>query len=501
MLSVRTAALTAFLVGFAVHAGNLGNGFAWDDDYLIEGNPSVHGFDQAASWFTEPWSAGSSLGSGRDQNALYWRPLAQASYALDWTLGGGSPVPFHVTNDLLHALASALVALLAAAVVRRSSVAAAPALAALGAGLAFAVHPVHSEAVNLATYRTTLLADAAVLLGMVLWAQRLARGGLRVRDGFLLAAVLAAGVMGKESAVMLPAFLVLTEWALGEAGLPGWRRVAPYLPVAAAALVYLVIHQSVTGPPKLDYFATSSRWEVFVTMQTVVALYARLLVFPWPLTSFYDWSIMPIRDDLGHPDAVLGLTLLVLALAALAYALWRRAPATLLSLGLLLGALLPYAHFLTFFDLCGERFLYLASAGPCIGLGVFLARPLRSAIFARTCALALGVVFAGVSATRTAVFDSSHTMLLDMVDGYPRSFNAHVGLAKSFAQRGAKEDAVRHGLVALSIMPDFDPAALRAAAFIGESRGQAAQRAFLEAEVQRRGLSEGPLVEALRGLP
>ena len=47
------------------------------------GNPSVHGFDRAAEWFSQPWSAGSSLGSGREQNALYWRPLAQATYALN----------------------------------------------------------------------------------------------------------------------------------------------------------------------------------------------------------------------------------------------------------------------------------------------------------------------------------------------------------------------------------------------------------------------------------
>lgn len=515
-LSLTTrAALLTFGVALAAHVGNLANDFAWDDDYLIVGNPAVHGFEQAAAWFAQPWSAGSTLGSGREQNALYWRPLAQASYALDWVLGGGRPWTFHLTNDLLHALASVMVALLAAALARRADPQGSPrrpALAAALAGVAFAVHPVHSEAVNLATYRTTLLADLSVLAGLVLWARAcLAPAGPGLRAGAGAAALLAVGVMSKESALMLPALLVLVEWALGAPLLSARalrRRAIPYLPVAAVAVLYLVVHARVTGPPKLDYFVAASRWEVWVTMLTVVTLYVRLMVFPWPLTSFYDWSIMPVRDDWTHPDALVGLALLALMVAGLVWALWRRASVPLVALGLWLGALLPYAHFLRFFDLCGERFLYLASAGPIVALGVWFARcldtgaPLESARPAggrlgRAMVVAVVLLFGVVSARRTAVFASSHTMLLDMVDGYPNSFNAHLGLARSFAERGEADEALRHGLEAHRILPDLDAPTLEVADFVGVARGGAARRAFLAGEVARRGLADGPLVEAL----
>lgn len=509
---MRRAATIAAMLALLVYLPNLWNDFAWDDDYLIVGNPSVHGFSHARSWFFEPWSAGSSLGTGREQNALYWRPLAQASYALDWSIGvwlsgRGVPLPFHVTNDALHALASLFVALLAGRLARdlgASRTVFGADVAALVAGCLYAVHPVHGEAVNLATYRTTLLSDAAVLGALWLHARR--------AHGLLVAAALAVGLMAKESALVLPGMLVVLDLAV-RTKRSAIEHARAYVPVLLVMAAYLVIHRSVTGPPKLDFFAGATAGETAVTMFAVYRLYLGLLLVPWPLTSFYDWSIMPIRDSFTDPEALSGLVLFALTIAAGLWALWRtlrdpgprRAAALILiGAGLLLVGLAPYTHLVTFFDLCGERFLHLAGAGPLIvaGIGVALSqreggRVGRAVPWA---VAAITMAFVSVTATRAPRFGSSQTMLLETSRWFPNSFNAHYGLGQGWIARAEWEKAAASFQAAHAILPDLDVAALSLADALARAGRDAEAIAFLGAEVARRGLNSGPLNDALEAL-
>ncbi len=70
----------------------------------------------------------------------YYRPMTAFSYWLDGLLWQGNPGGFHLTNVLLHAGVSVLVLKVAQRLLPNG-------LAALLAGLLFAVHPIHVEAV------------------------------------------------------------------------------------------------------------------------------------------------------------------------------------------------------------------------------------------------------------------------------------------------------------------------------------------------------------------
>ena len=159
---VRKMLVGIFLLAVIVYLPNLQNDFAWDDHYLVENNPQVHSFEHTWDWFSTPWASGSEDERGQSQNALYWRPLTQASYTLDWVIGGGVPWVFHLTNDLIHGLCSVAVALLTLMLIGRlrQRPVTDPSVVLSGAiaGGLFALHPVHNEAVHLITYRTTLLA-------------------------------------------------------------------------------------------------------------------------------------------------------------------------------------------------------------------------------------------------------------------------------------------------------------------------------------------------------
>ncbi len=134
------------LVAIAVYLPSLRNQFAYDDDVIVVTNIRIHHWATLASALRIPyWYSSGHL----------YRPLTTLSLAVDWILGGGSPVPFHAANILWNALVVALVARLALQWWTPA--------AAFAAGLWFAIHPVHVEAVANVVGRSELICAAALL--------------------------------------------------------------------------------------------------------------------------------------------------------------------------------------------------------------------------------------------------------------------------------------------------------------------------------------------------
>ena len=92
-----------------------------------------------------------------------YRPLTEAVIGLEYLLWGNSPVAFHLTSLLLHALCSLLCLWLVKVLVPPR-----PAVA-LTAGLLFAVHPVHGDAIFWLSARSDLLCTFFFLLSMILY--------------------------------------------------------------------------------------------------------------------------------------------------------------------------------------------------------------------------------------------------------------------------------------------------------------------------------------------
>jgi len=491
----RKVLLLAAFVAFAIHLPNLSHSFAWDDHYLVVHNPAVHSFEDAASWWTQPWAAGADSEQGRSQNALYWRPLTQASYALDWVVGGGSPALFHATNNLLHALSAALVALLAmglATRLPRAPLTGRAAAAAGGiAGLVFAVHAVHSEAVHLITYRTTLIASAGVLGALCVHVAR-PRGA-----PLIVALLLALGLMGKEDALVLPGLLIVVDVALGRHR-SDWRdllrRHAPAWVVVAG---HLTIRSALTASAPLDFFAGQDLATKVWTMASVYLLDLRLLILPWPLTPFYDWSLVPYLDSLFAPEAFLGTMLLLATILGGMYA-WRRDHALgILTAGFLLVALTPYSHVLTFFDVAGERFLYLPSVALCLGVGLVAGPRVlngRRTLPWRAGVAGLLVLLATLTVLRTPDFATTRDLLNATTRDFPHAFSARYELGRLDLLDERPADAAEHFRVAYTNLP-LPVAALCLAEALRRDGRDVEGRAFLSAEVQRMG-SRAPAIYA-----
>ena len=467
--SALAVAATVFCAGLAVYAGNLGNGFAMDDAYNIVGNPDIRELAELPAALLRPVGAASSSGYARSMNTGYWRPVATASYAIDHALFGLNPAGFHVTNDLLHAATSALVSLLL--------------LAWLGVGPAwigglwFALHPVHSEAVDLATYRTELLAALCCVAALYLHARDGARHSRWT--GVAIAALYATGLGAKETAATLPAWLLVAEWLQGRPRRPWWMLHAV---LGLVLLTWLgartVLH---VVPSPVQFFAGFSPWQIACSVLKIYPTYLRLLVWPWPLTPFYDWTLLPPAASLADPVALLGLGLLA---GTVGLALRLRRSRAFIALGLCwwLVGLLPFAQIVPLPVGAAERFLYL----PSIGIALLIAalvrevgeraprswqRPLLLPVALGLCALAAATV------VRNRAWHDDLTLQQATVQRLPQSFNGHHVLGQLYLRAGRNVEALAQLDAAEPLLPGLAQNALwRARALMKLGRFADAER-------------------------
>jgi len=182
----------------AAYSNALDVGFMWDDHTLIEQNPAAHQLTPLRAFFgrsfwAHPFAEGTSQG--------YFRPLIALSFAIDWALGDGSPVIFHLTNVLAHLLVCGLIFALA---LRLKAHVVAAAVVTLGFGL----FPRLTESVIWVVGRTDVFA-AVFALG-ALWLE-LARPGSPGRR-VLVSLALLLGLFCKE--VTIAVFVIIAAQSL-----------------------------------------------------------------------------------------------------------------------------------------------------------------------------------------------------------------------------------------------------------------------------------------------
>jgi len=341
------ALLAAALVAALLFAPVLFAGFLYDDHELITRNPRIGDWSLLGEAFAKPfWEVISPLRTA----AGFYRPLGAWLLAGCHHLFGDWAGGFHLVSLLLHAACAAAVARLALAVGLAVG-------AAAMAGVLFAVHGAHVEAVAWISAGPDLLATLLALLGLTAVVRHRTKSG---------AAWLLAAMLAKEAA--LGAWLLALAWVLlwPVVGDRRWRRVAPLL--GAGAVLYLLRVQA------FDSFAAGfdrrNTWHYFAPLEEIVlslnllGRYLWFLVWPWPHAPF-----QPLRVDQAWNSAGALMPALAAALIALtALAAWlrsvQRSAFRFIALGLLFAGLAPVLNTRALgqypFE---ERFLYLPSAG------------------------------------------------------------------------------------------------------------------------------------------
>jgi tetratricopeptide (TPR) repeat protein len=482
----------------------VGNDFVLDDARLIRDNLRIRSLANVPNLFaTSYWDVAGP-------QALY-RPLVLVSYAVNYAINGLSPGGYTVVNIALHAGVSLLLFALVRAIGGSLFVAGA-------AGIAFAVHPVHTEAVAGISGRPELLAAVFFLLAMHL--HRLAPGArtsLAYRAGTLVC--FAGALLSKESAMTLILILPVMDALFPATGIEGQpvgprspafalaaprkpatarqaRIVTDYLPLAGVAVAYLLVRRAVLGSITISESAIApldnplvpitedpfggrmgaTAVESVMTAFAVVVEYARLLVWPARLSPDYSYNQIPLVTSTLDGRCLGGVALVAVCLVAVAL-LWRRNRIAAFGLAFLALTFSIVSNFLiTIGTICAERLMYLPSAGALMAAGVGLERLAGSAMARRRLvagAIAILIVLGAVrTLTRNRDWNNEVTLWSAAVQAAPSSARVQseygrilMAQAENLAEAGRTADAEQlysgaqsHFETALNIYPSYSPA-------------------------------------------
>jgi tetratricopeptide (TPR) repeat protein len=409
----RTAAVA--LTAAVAHLPSLGGVFQFDDYNVIVNAPAVH-------------SGAALLASLRGGV----RPLLKASYALNWALGA-APAGFLAFNIAVHALNAALIYQIGRRLCGRWLGEEDAAGAALAAALMFALHPAQTEAVSYICGRSSSLM-ASFYLGAAL---------LYLLGAPVLAAaalfVLAAAV--KETALTLPAALLLLDARLT-------RRQAPVWLAAAAGLLVMLL--SARYRDLLSYgFTQRGMADNFLTqLNGVYYLLARL-------TTLRGCNIDPGLPELSAWTPALAARAAGLAAAlALCWSQVRRRPELAFGALWFFLQLAPTNSFLPRLDPANDRQLYLACWGPFLALAVTAARALTP-VRASAAAAILLAAFAAASVARQLDYRSEVRLWEASVREAPDNARARNNLGLAYQEAGRREEALEQYRTALRLRPDY----------------------------------------------
>jgi tetratricopeptide (TPR) repeat protein len=433
-MPVAVAAL--ILASVLPYLNALHGGFVFDDKLLVVRHGAVTGAFRVWPILTAPyWEA--------IREALLWRPVTTLSFAIDWHLGGGGAAWFHAVNIGLHAIATLLWAWLVLRIARRGTLA-------LVAGLLFAVHPIHTEAVTWISGRAELLAAVFGLAALHLaWSRR--------RWLTLPALLLAIG--SKESAASLPLILLFLSFAFRgkREDAPPWRLgVLSFAPV----FLYVILRRAVLGtwggpsPDPMDNPMTGLG--LFARLPTALDAAGRYLVLLlWPARLSVDYSapVMGVVRSLT-PQLLVGLA----ALAGLVHLAVRKRTepagwgAAFALSSFALASNIPVVIGTIF----AERLLYLPSAGflliaACGGFALSRGRMSGRALQALLVVLLLAG--AARSWTRNRDYLDEATMYAAGVRITPESPKMRFNHALALSRQGRHEEAVREGIEAIRLNP------------------------------------------------
>ncbi len=412
--------------------------FTWDDPDMVLNNSDVHGLNRH-----------NFLLYFRTSYLGLYQPITMLLYALDWKVGNGDAMPFHLASLILHTL-SAIVAFRIFRVITNDLWIAA------STALLFAVSPIQVESVAWIAEQKTVLSGLFYLLAMLQYLRWLNR---RSYVGYLLLVLfLLLAVLSKASAASLPISLLgLLLFHVGKEGtLRNWRSLLPIAIIAVIFGLLAIGTQSAEGYLRPDRLAMPL-YERALFASHALARYVVRIVLPYDLSAFYP---MPTRITWQHLAFGLG------GVAGAFFLLWKPGPTRIKRTGLLLmyaGPLIPVLQLIPFGEaLMADRYCYLACLPVYFVMSKMIvdlsARFPRYPLIAPSSAALILFVYSVASYGRVALWGNSIAMFQDIVEKYPDSDIAQFNLANSYRTDGRLQEAKEHFMIATKLHADFPQA-------------------------------------------
>ncbi len=385
-----------------------------------------------------------AITSGEDSN---WFPVTRISHLIDAQLFGSDSGWHHLTNVLLHSIAT----LLLFAFLRRSTGALwRSALVAL----LFGIHPLHVESVAWVAERKDVLCALFWFLSLLVylryveqptWARYL-----------IVVFVFSLGLLSKPMMVTLPFVLLLLDfWPLRRVPLHWqrslWEKV-PLVALSAAVSAVAYFTQKSTGALSMIHIPFGMRLDNALVSYVV---YIAKMFWPSGLAVLYPYpSSIPLWQTICAGLIIAGITAFILKRV-------RTVPYLTLGWFWYLGTLVPVIGLLQIgFQSHADRYTYI----PLVGLFVMLSWGAGDIVsrWPRTqpiviCAIAAGCVFALViTELQLRYWRNSEALYKRATAVTDGNYTMHYGLGVVLGQKpGGVADAIAEYRAALASKPDY----------------------------------------------
>lgn len=409
-----------------VFANSVSGSFVWDDEIQVVKNWRIRSLQNLPSAFTSAfWSF---LGTEAESQSNFYRPVQTVTYMVAYSIGGLSPVAYHVISIGYHTAASLFVYLICLELMLAAPLA-------LAVAALFAVHPVHTEAVAWIAGVPDVACGAFYFCSMWMFLRY-----LRTRSAkyvWMASAAFMAALLSKEMAITLPFVLLIICGIRGRPRPSITNSILLISPFLAVVALYLGMRFFVLGAIARSHIGAEAGWLDWISLAVrVLAEYVRYAVIPYPLNAFH---LLPLKLSYRVVSTALALFSLV-ATGGLIWRVRSKLPDGFPWFVIFLVMLTPVLYFQgmsnTFF---AERYLYIPSFAM-----LMLVVSLFSSWNVPRLGLILGtvaVVFGLGAVYRNQTWRTSETLYTATLKLQPEAVQMRTNLADIHLKRGEDEIA------------------------------------------------------------
>ncbi|MEI6884164.1 MAG: tetratricopeptide repeat protein [Bacteroidota bacterium] len=289
-----------------------------------------------------------------------YRPVAKATFAVEYGLWGEKPGRSHLVNMLFYFLASLITFYVLRRLLINYNI-----LFPVLITLLFMAHPIHTEVVASLKSRDEIL---AYLFGMSGMYSLLSYSYSRNFKYILLTCIFfILGVISKLSALPFIGLYILVLYFFSDLK-PRTLITSGLVIILAAAASYIIPRFFLEHTFRTNFYFENALyfeknlWLRLGTAMMSLLFYLRMLIYPYPLLYYYGFDMIPLTS-LFSPMALLSVLIYGVILG---YAIFNIRKKTFLSFAILwyLFGIFPYSNLpVAVVGVVAERFAFLASLG------------------------------------------------------------------------------------------------------------------------------------------
>jgi tetratricopeptide (TPR) repeat protein len=411
---------------------------AWDDNYVVDFNPIVHGFtlDHLKTNFTS------------FVDPELYDPLTFISYEFDYTVGGLHPFIFHLHNLLDHTASALLVAWLLYLLSKKKWIG-------VVGGLLFAVHPLNVEAVAWASARKDTLSTFFFLLSLIFYIYFAVPDGTRKRKYYWLSiAAFILGLLSKVMVLTLPVILFLIDVRNGRK----WSvkmilEKIPYLILSGIFGIVALFGKSTT-------VAESTVWQKVLMAAKSTTFYIEKFVWPSGLSVIYPYTK---EITLSSPDFFIPI---IVVLALIGIGAWTYRTMRDVSFGIFFYLLTLIPTFFNFakggeFYFASDRYAYVPQIGLLFLVLTLIDRFLlegrgkkQMTTIVYTALVLILALFGILSFRQSLIWHDTQTLFVHNLEFYPDAVAARINLGLVYRESGLLDQAMDQFNAAIKIRPN-----------------------------------------------